>query len=53
VTQTMYDDYLTGERPPNFKSMSGLEYKDVYAKEDVAQEILRHKEFLTLLPHNY
>ncbi len=33
----MYDAYITGERPPNFRSMSGLEYKEAYTADDAPQ----------------
>ena len=34
-TKTTQSSYLEGERLPHFKSLSGLEYKQVYTPEDV------------------
>jgi len=35
-TVKIHSSYLEGERVPNFKTLSGLEYKEVYTPEDVA-----------------
>jgi methylmalonyl-CoA mutase N-terminal domain/subunit len=34
-TAKIHSSYLEGERVPNFKTLSGLEYKEVYTPEDV------------------
>src|SRR4030066_78327 len=34
-TMNIKSSYLEGERVPNFKTLSGMEYKEVYTPEDV------------------
>ena len=34
-TTRIQSSYLEGERVPNFKTLSGMEYKEVYTPEDV------------------
>jgi methylmalonyl-CoA mutase N-terminal domain/subunit len=38
-TQGGYDTYLVGEKPPNYKTLSGIELKEVYTSDDVPQRI--------------
>ncbi len=32
-----YDTYLTGERPPNYKTLSGIELKQFYEESDISR----------------
>ena len=35
----IYNTYLSGEKPPNYKTWSGIELKDFYDAKDAPQEI--------------
>lgn len=37
-TKESYDAYLAGEKPPNYKTLSGIELKQFYTADDVRQK---------------
>ena len=37
-TKESYDTYLVGEKPPNYKTLSGIELKQFYTDDDVRQK---------------
>lgn len=39
MRQIDYDAYLRGERPPHYKTLSGIELKQVYSAEDVPHSL--------------
>ncbi len=38
VTEGRHDAYLAGEKPPNYKTLSGIELKQYYTEDDIRQK---------------
>jgi hypothetical protein len=43
----VYDTYIEGERLPNYRSLSGIDYKEYYEKTDWDGELPAPGDFLT------